>query len=357
MAYYMSDKGYCYHRVNGKSTRISKRAMDNANRKRGEGPPGLRSELMIGGGEVAEYDPSLSFKLYKNKGDVVVVDLVYNQRYVVPKSTVKADTQILLVSGSKIHIVDTNGVSGASDAVLHEVTSLVTKYMDKIFVLPPALSRNKLTSNITMVVFRHQHGCVTFNTEKIEQDIAALNEKIAAKCPGMKLKFGNRYDLGSNSVVSSYTDIDMLILCLYHQKKCISSVMLKLQPRHPDVLEILSYTHVDYRKKRYNRLLRAGALLVASVLVCGGTHKFKKIQSIAENPISAHLLLSMFDCKVTSVDGDYDGYMRFYPEASVFDFYRDNKRAFLIVTVNIRKNIGKAAAMIDKMLDEGGIIC
>ena len=70
-----------------------------------------------------------------------------------------------------------------------------------------------------------------------------------------------------------------LILCLYHNDKCISSITLKNKDK--STIEIDSRTN-----DKYNTLLRAIVVMISSYIICNG-EQIKKIYSIAANPISA----------------------------------------------------------------------
>ena len=88
-----------------------------------------------------------------------------------------------------------------------------------------------------------------------------------------------------------------LILCIFHGKKCISSISCKINT-HENAMEISSKTNPSYQGKKYNLFLRSAIVIIISQLKyqhqrttrSKSQTQFHKIISRAINPIS---ILSM----------------------------------------------------------------
>ena len=94
-----------------------------------------------------------------------------------------------------------------------------------------------------------------------------------------------------------------LILCLYYNENCISSIILIYKDE--DTIGIDSNTYNNYQGNKYNTLLRAIVVILSSYIICNSKN-ISKISSNAINPISAWLLISNFDvtysCGIVTID-------------------------------------------------------
>jgi hypothetical protein len=80
-----------------------------------------------------------------------------------------------------------------------------------------------------------------------------------------------------------------IILCLYYNKKCISSVVGRYHAKDNSI-EILSKTHTDFENKKFNLYLRSAFIY----LMCFVRPSIRNIYSFSENPISTYTMYKYF---------------------------------------------------------------
>jgi len=97
--------------------------------------------------------------------------------------------------------------------------------------------------------------------------------------------------------IENYSKNPAVILCLFHNEKCISSISCKINAIE-NAIEISSKTNENYQGKKYNLFLRYALVLIISNLYYtnnGMPIKFQKIISRAINPISILSMAKHFD--------------------------------------------------------------
>ena len=97
--------------------------------------------------------------------------------------------------------------------------------------------------------------------------------------------------------IENYSKNPSVILCLFHNEKCISSISCKINELE-NAIEISSKTNENYQGKKYNLFLRYALVLIISHLYHtynGMPIKFQKIISRAVNPISILSMAKHFD--------------------------------------------------------------
>jgi hypothetical protein len=127
------------------------------------------------------------------------------------------------------------------------------------------------------------------NLDKAKEELVKLNLSLQTKCRNLSLHLDYVYNHKQNSTLELYGLIDpySLVLCLYNDNHCISSITIEIE----DVeITIDSNTHKKYEGKKYNILLRC-ILIIISKLLSGN---IERIISMAINPASAHILIKHF---------------------------------------------------------------
>jgi len=118
-----------------------------------------------------------------------------------------------------------------------------------------------------------------------------INQDLYKKCDDSKYfldlrKFENRdKDVVTYDEKNNYD----LILCLYYNKKCISSVTGRYHAKD-NSMEILSKTHSDFENKKFNLYLRTAFIY----LMCFVRPSIRTIYSFSENPISTYTMYKYF---------------------------------------------------------------
>ena len=123
--------------------------------------------------------------------------------------------------------------------------------------------------------------------------IPTLNKQLQTKCPNLSFAFDYYYNMED---ITSYSGKDYpgtLLLCLNDSSEhtnCISSI--ELMDKKEKGFELNSFTIKKYRKKKYNKLLRAVCILIVREL---GGHL---ISSVATNELSAYTMIKDFGAKI-----------------------------------------------------------
>ena len=161
-----------------------------------------------------------------------------------------------------------------------------------------------------------------FKLDKAKDQVAILNAQLQKKCEKLSLEIGYHSELKNRPNVSIYENMKnpQIILCLNLGSHCISSIACKIT-KSTKSMEISSKTHEAHEGKKYNTLMRAVILLVASSIefkipknLASSKSKRKsssskkktrkakpgavnKIISRSINPISTLLLVKYFNAK------------------------------------------------------------
>ena len=161
--------------------------------------------------------------------------------------------------------------------------------------------------------------------------ITELNYLLHEKCPNLHLHLDFVRNLPGT--LTRYTTVvgpttrargDRLLLCLYKGNQCISSIEINLF-FHGEIT-MNSRTERQEEGKKYNKMLRAVVMMVGG-LIPGIT----KLHSVAENPISAWLLVDNFQVEYPPMGNqDFFDYLeninmneKPLSREQIFDFYAD----------------------------------
>lgn len=182
--------------------------------------------------------------------------------------------------------------------------------------------------------------------EATKSTLAALNALLQHKCgASLSLSFGKFTRMVQQTAVSAYSlseplgSVPQYLLCLMYANRCISSIELRVITATRSV-EISSKTHPNYEGRRYNLLLRAAAMLIASQLtVPSRTHTMRtrsqtssrvprkkyvlRLVSRAINPVSTLVLVKYFN----AANKEFDTYLK-NEGISKADLTMDQVRAF-----------------------------
>lgn len=156
-------------------------------------------------------------------------------------------------------------------------------------------------------LFYNKPGCgEPLDLTKANDLLRTLNHVISKECRDIRLNLDYVYNM-KNKVVSFTNTSNYLVLCLYYKEDCISSIEIVEKNQH-GLLEINSKTETIHEGKKYNKLLRAVAIMIAGLLVPGASY----VSSVAVNPISAWLLVNSFNgiIQQTEDNEEYFAYIK-----------------------------------------------
>ena len=288
-----------YKRVNNKWKRISNKTGMKAERKNSYNMMSLSFNFFKNLNDIGEInfhnieDDSERFKIDRNNyeefGKIEVVDKNYKDRYLFDKNY-------------GLYVLFDNN---KSDVYYLDLDKKNLEILKKNIEKRENIKRQdfgELKKNIFMTRLRKENRSC-YGGEKlkeIEEEIIRINEKLQKKCPELSVVFKNQYDMKGQlttylSGIFSSSRNDSLVLCLYYNNNCISSITFNYY-RSSNSIEISSRTAGKYEGKKYNKLLRILTIIICRILICENTN-IKYITSSPENWISAWLLIDNFEVK------------------------------------------------------------
>lgn len=157
-----------------------------------------------------------------------------------------------------------------------------------------------------------QYCSLDIDLTECQSVLQSLNEKLRVKCPNLIFKFAHFFDYSEPMarysevyhvcIACNFYDTLVLALCKNPEEKCISTIEVKISPTGEILIN--SKTEEKDEGKKYNKLLRAVLLIIASKLN-GATY----IKSIAYNPISAWLLIKYSNATIES-GNDFEKHLK-----------------------------------------------
>ena len=158
---------------------------------------------------------------------------------------------------------------------------------------------------------RNQGGNPFLDLTVAQTKITELNYLLHEKCPNLHLHLDFVRNLPGtltqySTVVGPTTRARgaRLLLCLYKGEQCISSIEINVF--FDGEMTINSRTERQEEGKKYNKMLRSVVMIVGG-LIPGIT----KLHSVAENPISAWLLVDNFQVEYPLIGNqDFFDYLR-----------------------------------------------
>jgi hypothetical protein len=118
----------------------------------------------------------------------------------------------------------------------------------------------------------------------------------------MRLEFDYMYKL--TGIMSANDSANILLLCLYKENSCISSIEIQLNTKINEInVSVNSKTNKKYEGKKYNLFLRCMAVILCYNLQHNNQDKkILKLKSIAVNPISAYIFIKYFNGEIIDYD-------------------------------------------------------
>jgi hypothetical protein len=284
--YYKTKKGYYYIKYNNNKKKRISFNIYNKNQKGGT----IKYKKNQKGGNIKFSDNidrfEISIKTLRDNNYIEIIDNLLNNRYLASR---KRKYICIYDKDDTLYIID-NNINIVNDYIIFD---RVKNIIDSNKSLSSTGLNNFFTKNvndITFIYLKNNLGCFNTDLDIIQNKLDELNLLLKNKCPNLELKLDNYYNLSGK--ISSFSEIDSLILCLYYNNDCISSIIFEYKGNNAIVID--SITNILFEGKKYNKLLRSIIIIVANLLICNKENIYK-ILSVAINPISAWLLISNFD--------------------------------------------------------------
>ena len=217
--------------------------------------------------------------------------------------------------------------------------------------------QNKIACGFGELFLKNTDFKINFS-ESMKSKLEQINQRIKTKCPGLSLVLDTISNLKGE--ITTYDENERLlsdkylILCLYHNENCISSVGLNILVQKGCIFSVAinSRTKEEYSGKKYNKLLRAVVIILFENETNTQGFPIRLVKSTAESPISALLLIRDYDTEVIHKESPI------MERPLSFDYFikmgmqPDGRGENLNIFVPINKsNIKKAYAILDLLLD------
>ena len=306
------------------------------------------------------------FETSYEEPNIVIADMFTNNKYAFNKKPLFNKKQILFIDGERIFIYNINPISeGNIDKIKsYEAENILSK--DTIL---SSIEKEKLEQNINIFSYSHMNKILKISLLKSVDITGAfgtiddINENLNKKCKGLSLRLDYLYKmtgeitylnlLGHNTL---YTNLYSVILCLYYNGNCISSIHLvtKEDKDKNNILELNTMTHHNYQNRKFNKLLLA-VIIQISRLIKYGANPINKIEAFSINPISAWLLMKNYEVEI---DKKYVKYVEEKGEGvnidnkDIINYYIDKIDGIHIFINLDDTNISKSIANINELLSD-----
>ena len=296
------------------------------------------------------------------KSYIRIIDLEYNKVYYSPEIIPefiygvynKANNKIFFINDQAIILNNSNNsnklkISNTLKIIignLHKIKGiLVNKFSSR--TLRIRLKKNK----IYIIYISNELGCYTFKKNNIDDIIRNFNNKLYRICPKLELKFNNRENLHGNISRAGSNTPDGLLLCLYKNNNCISSIELKYKGNGE--MHIVPETLIKNEDNKH-KLLISVIIIVSSLIICH-ENKINKIVLDATDSITAWLLIGYFNTTYKSANNKMNEYIKSINKINeniLYNLYTRNEDNNLIITVELNpENINRANTIFNNLIE------
>jgi hypothetical protein len=134
------------------------------------------------------------------------------------------------------------------------------------------------------------------NLDIAQEELNKINLMLQVKCPELSLELNYYKNLrGTIAQYNTYKNPNKLLLCLYYQDTCISSIeMLFNETNNKLDITINSKTTEEYRNRKYNKFLRSVAIYVSRFITIDGRN-VTSVVSQGVNEITIWQMITYFN--------------------------------------------------------------
>ena len=128
-----------------------------------------------------------------------------------------------------------------------------------------------------------------------QNKLMEINTLVSQKCPELSLIIN--YSLSLNGTIAKYVKHkgNVLLLCLYYNNNCISSIEIQFNEylKNPLAIVINSKTQEEYNNHKYNILLRSILIYISQFIKIKGKN-INEIVSHGINDITIYIMIKYF---------------------------------------------------------------
>jgi hypothetical protein len=216
------------------------------------------------------------------------------------------------------------------------------------------IDKLKDIKNFKYFRFFPPHCAKIINLDNAKHIIDIMNNTL--KCKNLKITIDYVFKMKDIDEINSYDSIDSttLLLCIIDEntKSCVSSLVIKYKSfNDKNEIYIDSRTKSEYEGNKFNKLLRAVIIIIASALY---SH-VKYVSSYAINPTSAYLMIKHFKAESYVVNIKEEP-ITFKGYKEIESYLKGNNKGitgiFCKVDVNEEDIIENAYNVFNKLINE-----
>jgi hypothetical protein len=142
-----------------------------------------------------------------------------------------------------------------------------------------------------------------FDLANAKRQIEELNVLLKETCPDFYLHIDYLTSFPENSNIhlfsrmleylNSFYTYSGIVLCLFTGNQCVSSIDMHFTSYSLHLLYIDSVTILRYERRKFNKLLRAVAIIISKEI----NEKIDTLKSIAQNSLSAQIMINSFNAQ------------------------------------------------------------
>ena len=184
--------------------------------------------------------------------------------------------------------------------------------------------------------------------------VSELNAALQPTCPELHLNIDyiTSYPVGSTASLYSVVHLNAyvkppLLLCLMHGNECVSSITMVMDESSNESIEIYSRTDTRCKKRGFNTLLRAVAIMISK----GLNERAEQLVSDSINITSALLMIKRFNA--VSQEGDISNRTvepKNLDQVVKDSFHQQNNKMETMVELN-EENIANATTVFHDTLE------
>jgi hypothetical protein len=231
---------------------------------------------------IYQIDDGTCLRYISLNANIEYIGVIYNDKFHIFKLTEGEISEEFQSHFSHIDETSINILAGKQKA--HNWLSLKKKLF---------LTLNRIPNFLLIEAFDFK--CVVFrDLDTAKQIITDLNADLQHTCPGFILNIDYIFRLRDQSLITTFSmpfNANALLLCLFNENNCVSSLEIDIGSLSKKFLTIFSRTDELYQERKFNKLLRAVVIILAKAIA----PEMQYVVSNAQTAASAYLMIHSFN--------------------------------------------------------------
>ena len=300
-------------------------------------------DILIDDSSIDNKEYNDRFKTKREENMIIITDTKYDNNYIYKYDVFIKSPYILFNDDTKWFIYLINSEYPYINPVDMKTPLIppTKKFIEGNIILPEK-KQTFFKFNIKVVKI-----IKSISLTRAQDKITELNQLLKVKCNNL-LSFKLDYLYNMTGQISKFNTFPSdIILCLYYDENCISSISLKFTDNN-NSLALYSKTNELFEGNKFNKLLRAVVVMIGGLIIYD-SQPFKTINSYAINPISAWLLISNYD---VTLDEEFMDYTQTQDKNIDMEMIKNYMKEGINISVylDIKKNQQKAKKILDELM-------